>query len=307
MKKPNFFIIGAPKSGTTSLSEYLRTHPNIFISTPKEPQYFASDFSKRAVPRLDLYLSLFEGANSDLHKAVGEASVCYILSRVAVSEILKFNPNAKFIVMLRKPIELVQSLHSQMVFRGLENVTDFELAWRAGAERKEGKQIPRYCYESKWLMYSDWGMLGEQVERLFATTTRERVKIILFEDFIGDMSRTYEDVLKFLGVPSDGRKNFPKINANKRVKYKKAQRGLVFIENIWRSVKPRLGLSKGFGFHSRLSLFNSEQAERKQIPDELYNELRSLYYQDVVKLSKLIGRDLSHWLTDRKNLSLLQT
>jgi len=127
---PNFFIIGAAKSGTTSLTEYLRTHPNIYFGKVKEPHFFDLDSCKCFKFSLETYMSLFSRADPEIHKAVGEASTGYLFSKVAVPEILKFNPNARFVVLLRNPIELVQSLHSEMCFEGIETVREFETAWR---------------------------------------------------------------------------------------------------------------------------------------------------------------------------------
>ena len=138
-RAPNFFIIGAPKSGTTALSQYLRDHPNIFFSGVKEPHFFDLDTSKRLKLDLQTYLSLFAKARPELHIAVGEGSTGYLFSKVAVSEILKFNPDSKFIVMLRNPVDLVQAWHSEMYFEGVENIRDFEGRgkWSRSGARQE--------------------------------------------------------------------------------------------------------------------------------------------------------------------------
>ena len=110
MPIPNFFIVGAPKCGTTALCEYLKYHPNVFMSTPKEPHYFAEDFERyRHVKTEDKYLALFGDCN-DRHLMIGEASVFYLRSTRAVSLIRDFNPDAKIIVMLRNPVDMVYSL-----------------------------------------------------------------------------------------------------------------------------------------------------------------------------------------------------
>ena len=115
MKKPNFFLIGGPKCGTTSLQEYLAQNPKIFMCTPKEPCYFDSDLPWPDSPKTEReYMRLFENAN-DSHMAVGEASTNYLYSAVAVEKILRFNPCAKFIVMVRNPIDMAISLHSYSV------------------------------------------------------------------------------------------------------------------------------------------------------------------------------------------------
>ena len=154
MTKPNFFIIGAPKCGTTALSEYLREHPNIYMCTPKEPHYFDYDFEQyREVETLDEYLGLFEAATTE-HIAIGEASACYLYSSVALEDIYQFAPQAKIIVMLRNPVDLAYSYHSQLLYASDENVPDFEQAWRLQDIRREGKKIPPRCRDSALLQYA---------------------------------------------------------------------------------------------------------------------------------------------------------
>lgn len=99
MKEPNFFIIGAPKCGTTSLAHWLAQHPEVFMSPVKEPHYFSTDFPLTSWRDPDDYHSLFEGADTH-HKAVGEASVWYLRSREAVPQIEAHYPGARYIVML---------------------------------------------------------------------------------------------------------------------------------------------------------------------------------------------------------------
>src|SRR5271170_3647810 len=112
MRLPEFFIIGAPKCGTTSLALYLARHRQIFIPTIKEPHYFLTDLRRPGrVSNQRSYETLFKRAGAH-HRISGEASVFYLLSRAAVPNILCFNPHAKFIVMVRSPLEMVVSLHA---------------------------------------------------------------------------------------------------------------------------------------------------------------------------------------------------
>jgi len=301
---PNFFIIGAPKCGTTSLSEYLKTHPNIYFSRVKEPHFFDLDVSQRLKLNLQTYLSLFANADPRLHKAVGEGSTGYLFSKVAVSEILKFNPNAKFIVMLRNPLELVPSWHSEMYFEGVESVREFAMAWKLEGERRRGKNIPRSCWEPKKLLYSEWGKLGDQMERLFSVADRDRVKVILFDDFVADTKRVYEEALAFLEVQSDGRTDFPPINESRSLKRPEIQRSLAFLANHIRlfRVVSGLKLTLGLGLFQKLLLLNSKAGSRKALPPVLQEEMADFYRDDVRKLSKLLGRDLSYWVSKSPDL-----
>ena len=143
MTKPNFFIIGAPKCGTTALSEYLKDHPQIYFSDPKEPHYFTFDFEQyRLTKTLEEYLELFAAATPQ-HQAVGEGSVFYLYSSVALEKIREFDPQAKIIVMLRNPIDMIYSFHSQLLFSADESETSFEQAWRTTGYTTAGKKYPQ--------------------------------------------------------------------------------------------------------------------------------------------------------------------
>jgi len=295
---PNFFVIGAPKCGTTALCEYLKSHPNVFFSSVKEPHFFDLDTSKRLKLRLQTYLSLFSEAKPDLHKAVGEGSTGYLFSKVAVSEILKFNPSARFIVMLRNPVDLVQAWHSEMYFEGVEDVPSFEDAWKLEHERRRGQSIPGACWEPKKLFYSEWGKLGEQVQRLLSLAHRERVKVILFDDFVGDTKGIYQEVLSFLGVPFDGRNDFQPVNENKTLRYPWLQRRIASSANYSRRIRAASGLrlNLGLGLSQKLLNLNSKPSGRNCISPELAAELADYFRTDIQLLSKLIDRELSNWM-----------
>src|SRR5690349_11034979 len=140
--KPNFFIVGAPKCGTTALYEYLRHHPNIFLPKVKEPHFFATDLGAYpSVKTMDQYLGLFHDSN-EAQVRIGEASVYYLRSDTALPKIREFNPAAHIIAMFRNPVEMVHALHSQLLYVGIEDVPDFEAAWRLQDPRSRGLHIP---------------------------------------------------------------------------------------------------------------------------------------------------------------------
>jgi hypothetical protein len=147
MRTPDFFIIGAAKSGTTSLYEYLRGHPEIFISPRKSPRYFAPDLATAGVAKnlhhgadREAYLALFREARDE--KRVGEASVRYIYSTEAPRLIHDFEPAARIVAMLRSPVDMMYALHNQRVSSGAEPITDFEAALAAEDQRLRGLSIP---------------------------------------------------------------------------------------------------------------------------------------------------------------------
>ncbi|MDJ0897392.1 MAG: sulfotransferase [Xenococcus sp. MO_188.B8] len=297
--KPNFFIVGAPKCGTTALSDYLRDHPNIYFSEPKEPHYFAQDFEKyRLTKTLEEYLSLFDESTSN-HTAIGEGSVLYLFSSVALKKIYEFDSQAKIIVMLRNPVDLVHSFHSQQLFSADEDEQSFEKAWRLQDIRQQGKHIPRKNRHTIFLNYTAIGRLGEQVERLLAIFPPEQIKIIWFEDFVKSTKKVYIDVLNFLGVPEDNRTEFIRINENKTHKLRLvgrfSQKPPAFLSNVALKAKDILGIERLYILDTIRSL-NTMIASREPLANDLRAELTEEFADDIKKLSQLLDKDLNHWL-----------
>ena len=183
--RPDFFILGAPKCGTTSLAEWLKESPHVFVSTPKEPNFFAPDVIPSVYRTVEQYERLFDGA-TPAHRAIGEASTVYLQSAVAVPRILAYRPDARFIVMLRSPIEMAVSLHGQMLYSLNEDIASFEDAWDAQEARARGERIPDRCRSPVFLQYGEACRLGSHVERLFRTVDRESVEIVFLEDMRRD-------------------------------------------------------------------------------------------------------------------------
>ena len=213
---PNFFLVGAPKCGTTALYEYLRPHPHVFMPELKEPHFFARDLGTYPrIKTLDAYAQLFAGSTGR-HLAVGEASVYYLRSTVAIPAIREFNPAAKIIAMFRNPVDMVYSLHSQLLHVSEEIVEDFETAWRLQERRARGLDLPPAIRSPLLVQYAEVGRFGTQAQRVLSAFPADQVKLLLFDDFAASPQRVYDEVIAFLGIPHDGRREFPRINENKR-------------------------------------------------------------------------------------------
>ena len=143
---PDFFILGAPKCGTTALFSYLDDHPDIFMPAVKEPTYFAHDLwdTRTHITDPDRYSALFAGRKAG--QITGEASTFQLVSKVAVTEILQAKPEAKFIVCLRNPLEMLPSLHAQALKVGLETDTNLERAWQRQAYARAEGQTERIIW-----------------------------------------------------------------------------------------------------------------------------------------------------------------
>jgi len=247
--KPSFFIVGSPKCGTTALAKYLSEHDDIFISSPKEPHYFATNFdeSMRTVKTEEHYLSLFKNAKKI--QTCGEASIWYLYSEDALNNIAKFEPDAKIIVMIRNPADMIYSLHSQKIYSLDEDVLNFEEAWNLSWEREKGNFIPLRCREPKTLYYHKIANYKEQIDYLYKFFPKNNVKIIDFQEFQDSNLDVYKDVLAFLNIEYDGKKEFKKINERKvhksnitanLINFKRPK----YLKSIINKIKEKLGIVK---------------------------------------------------------------
>jgi len=273
----------------------LAQHPNVYFSFPKEPEYFATDFNGRVISRYDDYLRLFNDADEH-HLALGEGSVLYLFSKEAIPNILRFQPSAKIIVMLRNPVELVVSLHAQLLVQGGETIPLFVDAWKAESERKQGKRIPIGCRDPQWFYYSEWGKLGTQLQRVMEIVPEEQLKVILFDDFVSNTSKIYRETLMFLGIPDDRRTEFPVINERRTVKNLRLQNAVAALMKWWLPLRSRLTLGRGLGLGRVLHRFNTSPVTKKQIPVDVYCLLKNYYRDEILLLETLLHRDLGDWL-----------
>ena len=298
--KPNFFIVGAPKCGTTALYEYLRPHPDIFMSTIKEPHYFAKDLG--TYPRIQTaeeYEGIFAGSTAR-HRRVGEASVYYLRSEVAIPNIRQFNPDARLIAMYRNPIDMVYSFHSQLLYVAEEDELDFEKAWRLQERRRQGLDIPPRSRGPFLLQYAELGRFGTQTERLLATFPRAQVKLILFDDFAKSPQAVYDDVIEFLGLPHDGRTEFPRINDNKRARVdwlrRFARKPPPVLRKAFRGLKQAVGGEGIAAVKKRIVEANTVKERRPPLTPGFRAELAETFRDEIALLGRLLGRDLSHWV-----------
>ena len=227
--KPNFFIVGAPKCGTTSLHEYLQRHPDVFMPFYKEPHFFGSDLQGSRFQQLrnkpDKYLKLFRDARGE--KRIGESSPWYLVSHQAAEEIHAYDPAAKIIIMLRNPIDMMYSMWSQFRYSGNEQIDTFEAALAAENERRTGKLIRRAAHCITGLFYREMAHYSEQIPRYLERFGKENVLIIIFDDFVADTASVYTTVLDFLGLETDIKINFNVRNPNKTVRLAWLQKRIV--------------------------------------------------------------------------------
>ena len=304
---PNLFIIGAPKTGTTALAHYLSEHPNVFISNPKEPFYLCADYphlkEQHFLQNDAGYLQLFSAATPGQHLAVGEGSTNYLRSKVAVKNALALNPNAKFIAMLRNPVEVAHSFHMEQLFARNGNEPDFEKAWRLQSARRDGRHIADECRAPEFLQYGAVASFADQVQRFIETVPPEQRLILFQEDLKADTGAVFRQVLSFLGLPDEGRTDFPIVNSSHTHRSE-------FIAKVVLSPPDWL---KGpvwwlRGWLRRTKPWPVEQAKkylrksskRTALSPEFEDELYAFFRPDVDRLETLVGRDLGHWKKRRQ-------
>lgn len=292
MRKPNFFIIGAPKCGTTSLASWLADHPNIFMSPVKEPNFFNTDMTdtRNPAPSLAEYEALFARADRS-HEAVGEASTWYLLSKAAVGNILAYAPEARFIVMLRDPVEMAPSLHEQYVRSGREPVGDFAEAWAAQEDRLAGRKVPENGWTPHRLDYGNICSLGRQVERVLAQVPHDRVHMIWMDELRADPLGVYKEVCAFLGVAYDGRTDFEARNKARRHRIP----AVSAIVRLLARLKRLLGINARLGIAPIVERLNAKERPRSALDERLAAELRACFRDDISQLAALTGRDLTTW------------
>jgi Sulfotransferase family len=296
MAFPNFFIVGAPKCGTTALYAYLRSHPDVFMPDVKEPHYFGSDlaFRYRRRPDEQRYRSYFAGA--DGRSRVGEASIWYLYSTAAAAEIREAVPQARAVAMVRDPVEMITAMHSQFVYNGHEDLPLAE-ALDAEPERAAGRRIPESANFPAGLLYRRVASFADQIERYYDILGRDKVHVVVFDDLKADPARTYRCVLEFLGVDPEHRPDFEVVNANK-VARSTTFRRLLNDPPEWLRTPVRAALPWGLRrrVYRALVSANIKREPRAEVDPGVLDRLRDEMAGSVRRLEALLGRELGAWL-----------
>lgn len=261
------------------------------MSSAKEPHYYNTDLGNRHTATAEDYLRFFDHVTEGA-RAVGEASVWYLYSEAAVPNIVSDLPDARFIVMLRNPVEMAPSLHEQQVVNATEDVGDFEAAWRLQNQRAAGRALPALCEDQRLLLYGPVCRLGEQLQRLYTHVPRDRVLTLLLDDVKADPRGVYLRVLEFLQLQDDGRSEFSVANAAKSRRWPFLRRMMVSAARC----RTALGLPRfDTGLYRRLDRLNLQYRPRLPISVDLRRELIEYFHGDVQLLASLLDRDLAAW------------
>jgi Sulfotransferase family len=304
---PDFFIVGHFKSGTSSLYEMLRSHPQIFMPDAKEPRYLAGDMRasyryKRGpdYPQTwEQYLALFTPAAPD--QLVGEASAGYLWSQTAAATIAAVAPDARIIAILREPAAFLRSFHSQLLQSHIESQRDLRKALALESARRRGRRVPFRSHLPQLLHYSEQVRYVDQLRRYHAHFSRERVLLLIYDDFRADNEGTVRRVLRFLDL--DGEQTIQTIE--KKVTRRQVRSQLLDDATYWLPRGQGSPLSRALktaikAVSSRRQRRSAVKALRRhavlgQLPpvdEELELELRRRFKPEVIALSEYLDRDL---------------
>ncbi|HUY65627.1 MAG TPA: sulfotransferase [Acidimicrobiales bacterium] len=295
---PNLFIVGAPKSGTTAMWSYLGKHPEIFVAG-KEYHFFGSDLAYRNQQRPDSshYLSHFDRATDERYLL--DASIGYMVSKRAAAEIVSYSPDARIVAIVRNPIDMMHSLHSELLFQGDEDVADFGEALALEGARRRGEHIPEACQAVWALSYRTVAHYSEQLIRYFDALGRGRVHVVVFDDVVADTASCYQAVLEFLGVDPTFRPDLPVVNANKVARSSLMVRLLrsppPFARRLGRMAVQNQNARRALG--GRLQSLNAGRQSRPPVDPGLRRSLEAEFHSEVAALGELLGRDLSGWFS----------
>ena len=286
--KVDFFIVGAPKAGTTSLYHYLSEHPQVEMSSQKEPDYFSDKaiheqgmyYGKNRVNTLDKYESLFVQKESVVY---GEASVSYLFYENVAEDIKKYNPNAKIIIMLRNPIERAFS-HYLMDYR-LGLISDsFE-----NIIAKKSKHKNAHLFYQQYIEVSKY---ATQIQRYLDFFEKESILFIDYEDFKKNVSKTVDKVYDFLNISTEFAADInTKYNTFTMPKNKVIRLiySFVFLRKILTFLFP-IYLVKNI----RVLLFKTDK--KPELLKETRSQLRIIFNDDIKKLEEVLAKNYSKWI-----------
>ncbi len=297
---PELYLVGAPKAGTTSLASWLGAHPDVYWSVPKEPYFWAADypgqrahhgFSTRAA-----YEALFASSEATSARLRGEGSTTYLYSQVAVPAILDAVPEARFVVCLRNPADLVISFHRTQLVALNETEPDVAAAWR----RSVAGGLPEDAPLAEGLVdYPRVGRLGAAVRRLLDVVPREQVHFVVLDDLAEDPSAVWAAVVDFCGLDRRFVPEFGVLNPST-----KTYRSAAVHRATHRppgALAPAVAALRQWSRTSRLPVVHRlkdqlyKPAPPPTAPPEVRRELTEYFRPDVELLGRLLGRDLGAW------------
>ncbi|WP_162913126.1 sulfotransferase [Rhodospirillaceae bacterium SYSU D60014] len=295
MTLPNFVVIGAFRSGTTSLYYYLRQHPQIFLSPIKETNFLAYDaetdshrpdpLQRFRVRTFAHYEGLFSSAGKE--SAVGEVSPLYLARPLAADRIKQYMPDAKLIAILRNPADRAHAGYLAAVRRGSENRSLAEVV--GDARHKKARNLPG-------APYIEAGFYHQNLMFYLDRFSREQITLYLYDDFRSDAGAVLRSIFRFLKVDENFAPDMSiKFNASGLPRNKLLDR-LLQPTMFTKTVQARLPDWVRRPIYAGVTAINRRNLVKPELPSAVRQDLTALYKDDILKLQGLLGRDLGHWL-----------
>ena len=300
---PNFLVIGAAKSGTFSLFNYLRQHPQIYMSPAKEPKYFEFNEGEKlcfngpgdmaanlkVTTDLESYCKLFEGVTDEI--AIGECSPSYLYCQGTSERIKNLLPDVKVIAILRNPVERAYSNFLHLLASGREPLNSFEQALKAEQERIKAN------WEYFW-HYKNQGFYYAQLKHYFDIFDRKQIKVYLYEYYQSEPTMFLNDIFTFLDVDSNFVPRIAERYNVAKVPKSIALHNLTARPNPARSLVKTLLPTKWQKKIGRAVNKLNQSNIKPEIDPLIKNKLILEYREDIIKLQDLIQQDLGNWLND---------
>ncbi len=287
---PDFFVIGAPKCGTTSLFSWLQKHPDTYLPV-KEPNFFSHDIldvqdhPDALGPEAEYLARLCPPEAAD--KLTGEATPKYLYSDTALAALTAHADDIRLIVMLRNPVDLAMAMHAQNLRQGREREPDFARAWARGPAAA-GDLLTDYRY---------WGRPGARLEKYMAAFPAERLRVLILEEDMGEnAATTHAEILSFLGLAPHQLQSYAAENPRRSYRSARLQGLSRRARRAAYAVMARLGMRPGgTGVLKVLDRLNGNRPGKTQIPVELRQAVAADLSEDALHVAKLLGRSQLPW------------
>lgn len=286
-KMPTLFVVGAAKSGTTTICHLLNQHEHVFFPEIKEPHFFCYEeiknnyyYKSPIYSNLNQYLNLYTQANKN--QILGDGTVHYLYYPKTAQNIYTLSPNAKIIIIIRNPIDRAFSHYLMDIKTGVHNNSFLEIL-----KNKEK-------YEKFYIEYVELGLYSKQIQKYIDIFGKKNVKIFTFEKMKNEMPKLINDILSFTNLKE---KNDIDFNEKKNT-YKKPN---ILVKWLYKNRRIRLFIrdilpQKVITFIYKLFFsFN-----KPKIDNESKQILSNIYKNDIIETSRLINIDLSTWLKENK-------
>ena len=301
MSRPNLFLIGAPKCGTTAIAEYLSDRSDVFFSKPKEPLFWCPDLGVEPhalrAATLSEYEALFAAADPSRHRVIGEGTTAYLRSPKAIRDSHDYAPDAKYIAILRNPVDVAHAFHMEQLYTGLEKEKDFAAAW-ADQTRREAEWDAAPDDRPDGLLYRRIASFAGQIEALFAQIPKDQRLVLIYDDFREDPRAVWLKILEFLDLEDDGRTEFSPRNVAHAQRFPQLSHFLLTppkpIAPLVLSLRKTL-LSRDNRLVAALKTLLNVQRPRPGLDVRLRAEMTACFRPDVDRLETVLDRDLTAW------------